>query len=355
MIKQWISSLEENKQEIVKLLLTQLNSAHDLAVMFIIIESLNMLIKGDIDCNFDYQVLLQASTETIAHLLTHLTSPNHLWQISHFIGNLLQNCGDQINFQILASLDSLNLEEIIKKNPSIMKSIFAQMLGNILVSSPVPNFIYGLSFQFLQISLFKLDSEDVELVLKFWLKFIRQVDANRSEEDQQMLRQLFKLFDAELKNLMLKMDSEENVSGFMQLIEELILANYDFKDFNNFLGQLYVACHKENRSSSIRLKNDFFSIITSYLLFMQSLNQVQAVPLGELLKITFSEMNENISENPQRSEMNLRNQVTAIFGRIVLINFEGVANFLQQSNTDLGEFILLLDVIFLIFVIFWRK
>ena len=101
MIKQWISTLQTNKNELLSLLLNQLDSATDLAVMFTIIECLNLLIKTDYNCELNYEIILKASVVTIVHLLTKMTNPNYIWQISHYVGNLLHNCADQINLSIL--------------------------------------------------------------------------------------------------------------------------------------------------------------------------------------------------------------------------------------------------------------
>ena len=164
MIKQWISVLEKNKNELLNLLLKQLDSASDLAVLFTIIECLNLLIKSDYTCEMNYEVILKASVVTIVRLLTEMTNPNFVWQISHFVGNLLNNCADQISLNILNTLNNLEIENIIQRNPELMMSVFAEIFKNILVSSPNPSFLFIASLRYLTICSQIMESDNVEML-----------------------------------------------------------------------------------------------------------------------------------------------------------------------------------------------
>jgi hypothetical protein len=336
--------LNKNKSDLLDLLLSQLKSANDLAVMFTIVECLNILVKSDVECNLNYELILNASAVTITHLLTQLTSPNYVWEISRYLGNLLHNCRDQVSLNILNTLNNLDIAKIIDRNPSLMKSVFADIFGNILKSSPDPSFIFASSLSYLKISLQILDSDDVERVLKFWVGFLRQTDINKDQINKEVIGELFALFKEKFNKVFSFMNQDENIACLMVLVEELILADFQFDNFSEFLLKFYQLCQRENNGSTVRLKNDFFSIVTSYFLYMQGKGLLQQVPLDFILARVYEEMISNVSENPKKSETGLRNQVTALFGRMIFINTDAVLVFLQSKSIDHQNLIALLRV-----------
>jgi hypothetical protein len=348
LIKHWLSSLNKNKSDLLQLLLSQLESANDIAVMFTIIECLNILVKSDQECNLNYELILNASAVTITHLLTQLTSPNYVWEISRYLGNLLHNCRDQVSLNILNTLNNLDIASIIDRNPNLMKSVFADIFSNILKSSPDPSFIFASSLSYLKISVQVLESDDVERMLKFWVTFLRNTDANKNEINKEVIAELFKLFKDKFNKIFSFMNQDENIAALMILVEELILAEFQFDNFSEFLMKFYELCKRENNGSTIRLKNDFFSIVTSYFLYMQGKGLLSQVPLDFILARVYEEMVCEINENPKKSETGLRNQITALFGRMIFVNVDAVLAYLHSRNINHQNLLTLLRVLFLI-------
>lgn len=344
MIKHWISALDKNRNELLTLLLQQLESASDIAVMFTVIECLNELIRTDYNCALNYEVILNASTPTVGHLLTHITSPNYIWQISQFLGNMLKNCGDQVNFNSLNLLNNLNQEAIIRKNPTLMKSVFADIFSIILKSTPNPAFIFITSLNYLNISLQMMNSEDVERILKFWVHFLRQTDASRSPQDQQAIQNLLGLFKQKFGRILGHMDQEENISALMVLVEELILADFHFENFSDFLEKLYFLCHRENNGNTIRLKNDFFSLVNSSFVYMQSKDKVNTLPLNLFLDVALKEMEMQVSESAKKSETRLKNQIMVLFGRLIFIETNSVLNSIFSKNINQKQLLMQMKV-----------
>ena len=189
-----------------------------------------------------------------------------------------------------------------------------------------------------------MESDSVEMVLRFWVTFLRQTDETRSNQDKEAIQTLFQLFTEKFQKIMRYTNSEENLAAFMILIEELILADFKFEDFPKFLQKLFLSCEREVRGSTIRLKNDFFSIITSFLLKMQNRNLIQQVPLDFILESSYNEMITSPSNNPRKNETNLRNQVTALFGRLIFINTDAVLKFIESKQIHEKMLIELLKV-----------
>lgn len=344
MVKHWISALDKNRNELLVLLLQQLESASDIAVIFTVIECLNQLVRTDYNCELNYEVLLNASIGAIGSLLTHMTSPNYIWEVSRYLGNLLKNCGDQMNFNILQTLNHLDLAGIIGRNPTLMKSVFADIFSIILRSTPNPSFIFHASMNYLNISLQTITSEDTERTLKFWLELLRQTDASRSAEDRQVIEALFALFKQKFDRLLRYMDQDENLAAMMTLVEELILADFQFEKFTDFLKSFYALCRRDNEGSFVRLKNDFFSVMSSHLLRAQSKEQAHLIPFDFYMSSLFQEMNAEVSDQVKKSETRLKNQVMALFGRLLFINTEAVFNFLGGTSLTQANLLDLLKV-----------
>ena len=328
----------------MNILLTQLTQTNDFVVKFTVIECLNELIKNDYNVDLNYDIIISTAMKVIVELLKNLRNPTFFWKLSNFIGNLLDKCKESPNMGIMTEFNNLPLEEIIQRNSNIMKSVFAEIFKKILIGSPNPTFIFSVSWRFLQCGLQVLDADEADIIIGFWLTFLRQIDVNRSPLDQEILVKMFELFGAKYQKLWRFADKEENFSGLLLLLEEYLLAGYPFEGINEFLRTVYDKCCKGDKVRCNRLKTDFFSVIMSYFLMKQVNNKLEEADLKGYLEMSYSEMCQNNENLTLKSEIQLKNQVTALFCRMVLINTEAVFSFITSMNLTQDQFFHLLQV-----------
>lgn len=344
LIKQWVKELQIKKSELLVLLLQQVSNEEDIAIKFTVIECLTEIIKTDYEIELDYNTILCNCIKIVVDLLEKLSNPNLIWQISFFIGNLLDKCKSSPNLSEFNKLNELELEKIITNNPNLMTSVFSEIFRKILVTSPNPSFIFPLCFRYLTFSFNSLNMDNIEIVLKFWLTLLRETDEARSKEDQMIISELFKIFESKFEYLWGFSDKEEVFSRLLIILEETLMAGFEFKGLNDFLNTIYDKTNQEDMFLTFRMKNDFYSVLTSFFLLRQMQNRIDEIDIESCLKMIFHDMNIECNKKAMKNEIMMKNQITALFDRIVLLDIKFVLSFVQNNNISEDKLLSILKV-----------
>lgn len=344
LIKQWVKDLQIKRSELLVLLLQQVANEEDIAIKFTVIECLTEIIKTDYEIELDYNAILSNCIRIVVDLLEQLSNPNLIWQISYFIGNLLDKCKSSPNLSEFNKLNDLELEKIIMNNPNLMTSVFSEIFRKILVTSPNPSFIFPLCFRYLTFSFNSLNMDSIEIVLKFWLTLLRETDEARSKDDQMIISELFKIFESKFEYLWGFSDKEEVFSNLLIILEETLMAGFEFKGLNDFLSTIYDKTNQEDMLLRFRMKNDFYSVLTSFFLLKQMQNRIEEINIESFLKMIFHDMNIECNKKAMKNEIIMKNQITALFDRIVLLDIKFVLSFVQNNNISENKLLSILKV-----------
>ena len=342
LVEQWIHEIDLDKKELGNMLLCLLTQNQDAAMQYTIISCLSKMVKNDHLQTLDYGTVVKHCVPVVVKLFSTLKNPAFVWGVSHFMGNMLHNCGDHVTPTLVEGLAGLQIEGLIDKNPNLMKSVFAKLLTHLLIWSNDPRFAYNLSLRFLNAGMVSLDDVQADTMAQFWLFLLRLIDVNRSKDDGLMLQKLFDLTDQRFKSIWRFNANESVKSRLYELIEELVLAGYPFPDLWTFLTAEYSKLkpeHPKQLTVCLRLKIDLFSIFTSLLLQAQMNNQLQALPIDQILEMATHEMFADYShlKDPKNAKT-LKKQSNSLFCRLLLVDSAQILQFLQTKNVSFELF-----------------
>lgn len=342
LIEQWIYEIEIDKTELSNVLLNLLASTQDFATQYTIISCLSKMVKNDHLQSLDYGNIVKQCVPVAVSLFSNLKNPSFVWGVSQFLGNMLQNCGDNVTPTLMEGLAGLQIEKLVNQNPNLMKSVFSKLLTHLLIWSNDPRFAYELSWRFLQCGMITLDDVQADTLAQFWLFFLRLIEPNRSKEDQFMLSKLFELANQNFKTLWRFHGNESVRSRLYELIEELVLAGYPFPDLWRFLTNQYSELKPEEPKKltvCLRLKIDLFSIFMSLLLQGQMQNSLESLPVDQILEMATIEMFADYSalKDPKNAKT-LKKQANSLFCRLLLVNASQVLTFVGSKGVSMDQF-----------------
>lgn len=263
----------EDKEKIANSIIEFID-INDEIVQFEAINCLANLIKIDHDLDLNYPQLIRLTTPIFVKMLKIIKAPCLIIKLNIYLLNLLEKTQYTVNEDVLSALNELEFDQIIEKNPKLIKPMLCDILTNLLVafSNKQSEMIFNLAVNFIIICFRNYDKEDNNMLIRFMAITLRNMDGIEMNFNRinTLKNHFFEFF-----NQFIAQNDIEILINLLSIIEELALLGLNSEEFN-FLSSLeffYNKASEFDSHDSNLLKCHVFTCYTSLILIAKESGQ----------------------------------------------------------------------------------
>lgn len=340
LIQKWISLFDAKvKTQIVQMVVNITEMLPNYIVKYECCMCLKVILKKEDNLELEYASLSEHLIPIVVDLLGRFKNPQAVWGLIEVIKILFVKARySSQNDNILAQLQSENILELTKVDDPLKLPALADMFKTVIASFPFNtpcSSVFVICIEFIDYHF--RDQKFYGALLGLWLFLVREYT------DVQGVGDAMKALFSKYLQPLLTMNSPDELSKFINIIEEYVLADFilpeDYLDIFKIMEDKYELSLKIDSDNISDLKSALLSLMSTLLLIVLKQENADNLKLFEkMLSFLLKDLLNPEFECNCKSEKAFHTSLLTLLNRFIILNFNAFVQTINNYQIDLDNF-----------------